>query len=299
MAAKTFWLELSAAKVDREKGIIHGVSVISQGPAKGHGMNVDELTLSQVHAAMNGRNLKTKLNHGRDVRSVIGTMKNPMNLGGKVVADLHLFKSTPARDYVFELAEEAPDSVGMSIEFEGKDERKPDGSISARCEKLNAVALVDRPAANEGGMFCEVTLADVASVDSPENNITHKDTDPMTPEQIAALSSATETIKALQAQNAELVAKLAAVPSKEELASLATAEVTKAFAAVATAPVAPVVAAPVVVAVPPAPVKTFSDHVADFIAAGMKPTAAHLAAVQKFPELHKEFREKSLGIVMK
>jgi hypothetical protein len=52
----------------------------------------------------------------------------------------------------------------MSIEFEGQDERKPDGSVSARCEKLNAVALVDRPAANAGGMFCELTQADAASL---------------------------------------------------------------------------------------------------------------------------------------
>jgi hypothetical protein len=293
MAVKNFWLELSAAKVDREKGVIHDVAVITHGPAKGHGMNVDDVTLSQVHGAMQGRNLKTKLNHGRDVRSVIGTMKNPKNVSGKVTADLHLFKSCPAREYVFELAEEAPDSVGMSIEFEGKDERKPDGSISARCEKLNAVALVDRPAANEGGMFCEVTSADAASVDSPENTNIQTENIAMTEQEQKDFKSAQDSIKALEAKNAELVATLSKVPTAEALAALAASEVTKAFAAVAAAPAPVVPAAPAAPVTPPA--KKFSDLVEEQKLAGKSKADAIKFCVATFPKEFREYQEQTLG----
>ena len=55
----------SAGVIDSEAGIIRGVSLITKGPALGHGVMIDDKTLEQVKAAAEqySGGLKVKLNH--------------------------------------------------------------------------------------------------------------------------------------------------------------------------------------------------------------------------------------------
>ena len=89
-------------EIDAQKGVIHGVSVISIGDAKGHGMEVDRVTLEQFCqvAKSHKDGIKTKfgLDHDAGVESVNGVLKNFRIDGDKVRADLHLLKSDPHRE---------------------------------------------------------------------------------------------------------------------------------------------------------------------------------------------------------
>ena len=55
----------SAGAIDAEAGVIRGVSLITKGPALGHGVMIDEKTLEQVKKAAEqyAGGLKVKLDH--------------------------------------------------------------------------------------------------------------------------------------------------------------------------------------------------------------------------------------------
>jgi hypothetical protein len=169
--------------VDIEHGAIFGFSVITLGPAAGHGMDIDELTLDQVvelgNAAKVG--IKSRFGHPNMSNDALGTflgrVKNFYKDGDRVRADLHLDKTsheTPNGDlgsYVINLAETDPDAFGTSIVFSGEKEMRlnPDGTTKkdtktgealpplARVKKLWSTDVVDEPAANSGmfGFFAE------------------------------------------------------------------------------------------------------------------------------------------------
>ena len=71
-----------------------------------------------------------------------------------VVGDMQVYKSYPHADYLFEIAETAPDNFGLSIEFNGLTE-EIDGKRYARCEEIFAATIVDLPAANPTGLFAD------------------------------------------------------------------------------------------------------------------------------------------------
>jgi hypothetical protein len=152
-------LDLSGSKVDREKGIISGVSVCSIGEARGHNQFVDKTTLEQVRdcAKEYASGLKVKFNpssfdHG--AAGIAGFIPNDSYRikSGRLVGDLHVYEKYPDREYLFEIAEKSPDHFGLSMEFSGVPEDK-DGQQFARCEEIFAVAVVDLPAANPTGLF--------------------------------------------------------------------------------------------------------------------------------------------------
>jgi hypothetical protein len=178
--------------------IIHGVSVITTGPAKGHGLMVDAETLAQVVQCSKARAVKVKMLHNSDLSQVIGTLKNFRIDGGKVLADLHLLASAPARDFVLEIARTMPTAFGLSISFEGA----PDGNL-ARCSRLLSVDLVDEPAANPDGLFEEkpidAPLADVTTNAEPMTDHPEKMEAPTPEDRIAALEAAIGEIKSMLA----------------------------------------------------------------------------------------------------
>lgn len=164
--------------VDREKGIIHGYAVITQGPALGHNMEVDQKTLDQVVALGNqaALGIKSRFDHpnasNTSMGTFIGRTKNFQKVGNRVIGDLHLSESAkeaPQGDlytYVLGLAERDPQAFGASIVFSGKSEYRleedgtrskgPDGTplpALARVDELFASDVVDEPAANPGGLF--------------------------------------------------------------------------------------------------------------------------------------------------
>lgn len=159
-----FFTSLAESKVNRETGIISGVSVISVGEAKGHGMFVDATTLEQVKLAAEQHQdgVKVKTDHWSGFNGIVGVIKNFQIDGEKLRGDLHLLENHDAREKVLEMADKMPSQFGISISFSGEAETKPvetDGITSevkfARCETLEACDLVDSPAANADGLFAK------------------------------------------------------------------------------------------------------------------------------------------------
>jgi hypothetical protein len=157
-----FFQSLAESKVDREAGVIAGVSVISVGEAKGHGLFVDATTLEQVKLAAEAHEdgVKVKTDHWSGFNGIVGLIKNFSIDGEKLRGDLHLLENHEAREKVLEMAEKMPSQFGISISFSGEAEAKEveaDGVTRemkfARCEALEACDLVDSPAANKDGLF--------------------------------------------------------------------------------------------------------------------------------------------------
>lgn len=146
-------------RVDREKGIIHGVALCSIGAAKGHGVLCDATTLKQMRDCANtyGSGLRVMFNpstfdHGE--ASIAGLVpKDSFRIEkGKFVGDLHITKSYSHKDYILDLAETQPDTFGLSVEFSGTSEEIEKVKY-ARCDEIYAVTIVDQPAANVSGLF--------------------------------------------------------------------------------------------------------------------------------------------------
>ena len=97
-----FFQSLAESKVDRETGVISGVSVISVGEAKGHGMFVDGTTLEQVKlsAEQHEDGVKVKTDHWSGFNGIVGVIKNFSIDGDKLRGDLHLLENHEACDLV-------------------------------------------------------------------------------------------------------------------------------------------------------------------------------------------------------
>jgi hypothetical protein len=143
-------------RFDRDAGKIYGVSVITEGKAKGHDLTVDSQTLMEIKKAAesfpDGR-LKTKLNHRSGVESVFGYLDNFRVEGPKLLADLKMLKSHKDFEQTFEQIESLPNQIGLSVAFVGKEAHSPKGDKLARCREILSADLVPEPAANPTGMF--------------------------------------------------------------------------------------------------------------------------------------------------
>ena len=165
----TFFAAAISERIDAEAGILFGVSVITEGEAKGHGMLIDSTTLSQVAAcitAFGDDGVKVKVNHWSGFDGIVGALRNPRIDGNQLRADLHLLSTSDARARILEMAAEMPSQFGLSIAFSGAAEEIPltDGQTAtfARCSELYSVDLVDQPAANPTGLFAQPSEAELA-----------------------------------------------------------------------------------------------------------------------------------------
>lgn len=147
------------AQIDRANGILRGVAICTLGAAKGHGVLIDDQTLESLallgEQAADGIRVKFNsgtFNHGAG--SVIGrTIKGTFKKDGEILrADLQVMKTAPGFDYLFDLAENQPGTIGLSVEFEGEHE-DISGVKYARPSTFDAAAVVDMPAANPTGLF--------------------------------------------------------------------------------------------------------------------------------------------------
>jgi len=176
MARITLFAAATGSQVDREAGILRGVSVITEGDAKGHGMIVDSITLEQVKACAETYvdGLRVKMDHYTGIDAMVGVLRDFMIDGIHLRADLHLLKSHEDFEKILEMAENMPGSFGLSISFSGECEdvevpsddseevepnsgELPTGSVeivrAARCMEIYSADLVDQPAANPTGLF--------------------------------------------------------------------------------------------------------------------------------------------------
>lgn len=166
-------------RVDREQGIIYGVSLVTKGEAKGHGEYVDDTAVQQVVDMAQGKEplgLKSRFDHpqacSRSMGTVIGRFHNARRDGDHGRADLHLLETAASspdgdlRGYVMDLAEEDPKAFATSIIFRHSDPEQPDRSNEGkegypatgdaywlphiRLESLSHCDVVDEGAANDG-----------------------------------------------------------------------------------------------------------------------------------------------------
>ena len=152
-------LDLSEARVDRSNNIIKGVRLCSIGEARGHNKFVDQRTLEQVRdcAKKYKTGLRVRFNpstfaHGDAGLAGVIPSDSIRVEGDATIVDLRVYKSFPHREYLFEIAETAPDNFGLSLEFSGLTERLGEKEY-ARCDEIFAATVVDLPAANPTGLF--------------------------------------------------------------------------------------------------------------------------------------------------
>lgn len=143
-----------STSVDKEKGIIFGVSLITAGiTAKGHDLEVDHTTLEQMlSCAEKKKKVPVKWNHRTGADAVSGYLKNFRIEGNKLLGDWHLLKSHERYAHALELATEMPECLGLSASFRGEDETVGEKKF-ARCTDLVSADLVASPAANPNGFF--------------------------------------------------------------------------------------------------------------------------------------------------
>ena len=120
----------SPSKVDREAGRIEGISIISSGEAKGHHMMISQKTLESSITLLLGKSLPAYVSHGGASGDRLLTeagyfsefYRDKDKIRASKFVALESFKKYEAEKYerLFEIAEVAPESFGVSIVFEGQ-----------------------------------------------------------------------------------------------------------------------------------------------------------------------------------
>lgn len=312
--SESYFSVLSGA-IDAASATISGVSVITVGEAKGHGMRVDARTLAEVKAAAEtyAGGLKVKTDHYTGFNEIVGTLKNFAIDGDQLRADLHLLKNHEATARILEMAELMPDTFGLSISFSGDHERAEDGTVFARCSELYSCDLVDSPAANPSGLFS-------AKVDSGKSVMDEKQ---FAEALAAALAPINEKLSAFESFMSEASPKLAtivvkpegedempaeesapacedeAMKAKEDLDRIAAelAEVKAMVANFGAAPVAPSVAPEVKAEDAKSEPTNFAEALAAVKAEGLTGTDAVRAAINRFPSLYLTARNEGIRTI--
>lgn len=140
-------------RIDRDSGVIRGVSVITGGvTAIGHDLDIDNETLKQIKLEADRlKKVPVKTDHGTGVLAVCGHLTNFRIKDNKLLADWNLLKKHPGYEQIMETAEAQPETVGLSVSFQGPDSPTViNGRAKARCVKLLSVDYVIHPAANDG-----------------------------------------------------------------------------------------------------------------------------------------------------
>jgi hypothetical protein len=180
--------KVPVSQIDRDNGIIKGVTVARIGPARGHGGEIDKTFLLQLveQANLSKAGIKARFGHPNMCSTALGTylgrFHNYSFNGNAVTADLHLDPSSKTSpngnlfDYVLTMAETNPDMFGASIAFESDAfdtaEIESEGTKKTvnlfRLKELRATDIVDDPAATNG-LFSADTLPGQATAFLDQN----------------------------------------------------------------------------------------------------------------------------------
>lgn len=198
-----------------------GISVATVGPALGHEMFVDDVTLLQAEqAGLAGSPVKVFVDHDESIDSLIGFLSAFRIEEDQLRADLELLGSHPQAEFYAEILTKAPGRVGFSMTFSGKPEELGDRRF-ARVDNLVSVDLVSRPAANPDGVFKAGSAepsVDTAEKGMPENLVTEQvefDAKAAIEALTATVSKLEETVAAIAAEKSETPAD--AAPAVEEV----------------------------------------------------------------------------------
>jgi hypothetical protein len=140
---------LIEAGVDRERRVIRGISLLSSNSKNGRRYTEEAL----IRAVPLFEGAKTFANHPkpaergevRDVRDLIGKCLNVRYEEGKLKGDLEVLQSH--KDWVFPLAEQASELVGLSINAKGRVRLTDEGEVVEEIALVRSVDLVSEPAA--------------------------------------------------------------------------------------------------------------------------------------------------------
>jgi hypothetical protein len=158
----------SKERIDAEKGVIYGVSVITAGEAEGKnaGTWIDSTTLSQMAKVAAGfpHGVKVKLSqakeHDGSAGQIVGALRSFRIDGNQVRADLHLLKNDSQFSKIIEMSSTMPTEFGLSVAIP-KRLVKVDGKECLRVEDIYSVDIVEAPAANPGGLFSQQTSTQI------------------------------------------------------------------------------------------------------------------------------------------
>ena len=192
--------------------IIEGVSIISVGEAKGHGLFVDDITLQEVKACAESYagGVKVNLDHGAGIKDIVGFCDNFRIIGKKLVADLNLLETAEKRAYVLEIASRMPDTFGISIAFSGP-VRERDGRSFASCTELYSADLVQTPAANPTGLFSFTAK----SVDTSAKQMDEDKNKMEDGEDTVSIADIVERLSALETAFGDYKKKMEEMPEEE------------------------------------------------------------------------------------
>lgn len=181
-----FFFRFSAftqSPADEAKDTIPGAILCEEGEAQGHGYLLTKKFLEQVLACIGGKALKVRVNHpeegkASDLFTLVGKALNcrldSVERDGKQVAcirgDIHLFDDKVGlKDRILDLAKQAQEFFGMSLDFAGKAGKKlSNGLREIACEGVTAVDFVGEPAAAG-------SLLNIPTVDSTQKVTTLPD----------------------------------------------------------------------------------------------------------------------------
>jgi hypothetical protein len=196
-----------------------GISVATVGPALGHEMFVDTVTLLQAEqAGQAGSPVKVFVDHDESIDSLIGLLNNFRIKEDQLRADLELLSAHPQAEFYAEILSKAPGRVGFSMAFSGKPEEVGDRRF-ARVENLVSVDLVSRPAANREGVFragSEPAQVDTSAEGMTESSVTEQvefDAKAAIEALTAVVSKLEESVAAIAADKSEPAE--AEVPAEE------------------------------------------------------------------------------------
>lgn len=291
-------------RIDFDSAIISGVSVITEGDAKGHGMKIDAQSLRDVKAAAETYigGLKVKTDHYTGFNEIVGALRNFQIDGKQLRADLYLLKNHEATPRILEMAELMPDTFGLSIAFTGDHHKDDNGTIFARCSEIYSADLVDSPAANPTGLF--IAKVDKLAAGMDEEKIA---------EAIAeALAPLNEKLSELETKLTSLEEIVTAPDDKKddseqgnddenekqddnssELAA-ELAEIKKLIVNFGSAPVKVAAASDKKEDAEPT---TFEAALAKVKSEGLSGTKATLAAITRYPELYRDARSVGIQII--
>jgi hypothetical protein len=215
-------------RIDRESGVIFGVSVITEGLAKTHDKVIDAKTLRTVKESAESYpgGLKVKMEHGTDAKDIVGVLKGFRIDGSQLKADLHLLKNSQWFSQVVEMAETIPDLFGLSISFSCEIE-EVGGLKCARCVEIYSADIVDTPAANVNGLFSIDTEVDTKNKHMNKEATPEGEKTSFAEKLVTDLSARLETFAS---RINELETLISGVAFKEELKQLVTKEELKPFA---------------------------------------------------------------------
>jgi hypothetical protein len=199
----------------------NGISVATVGPALGHEMFVDDVTLLQAEqAGQAGSPVKVFVDHDESIDSLIGLLNNFRIEEDQLRADLELLSAHPQAEFYAEILSKAPGRVGFSMAFSGKPEEVGEKRF-ARVENLVSVDLVSRPAANREGVFR--AGSEPALVDTTEKGMTEASVKPEEAQFDA--KAAIEALSAVVSKLEETVSAIAADKSEPAEAEVVAEEV--------------------------------------------------------------------------